>query len=132
MGALGGIVLALLALLVAGCGGSSEEELTKSEFVKQGNAICTQAAKNREKAVFELLKNANPQGGQKVIRKEAAETALPFYEEAAEQLDSLGAPAGDEAKVEALVTAMEEAAAKIHANPQSAFAGDLPFRKPNK
>jgi len=132
MGALGGIFLVLFALWVAGCGGSSDEALTKSEFVKQGNAICSQAAKAREKAVFGFLKNANPQGNQDAVREEAAKKALPFYEEAAEQIDSLGAPAGDEAKVEAVVSAMEEAAAKIDANPQSAFAGDATFSEANK
>ena len=132
MGALGGIVLALFALLVAGCGGSSEEALTKSEFVKQGNAICAVAAKEREKAIFEVANNANPSRSQQEVREEAVEAGIPVYEEATEQIADLGAPKGDEAKVEAVVEAMEEAAAKVNANPQSAFSGDRTFGKANK
>jgi len=132
MGALGGIVLLFFALLAAGCGGSSDEALTKAEFVKQGNAICTQARKAREKAVFGLIQNANPNGNQKALREEAADKAIPYYEEAAEQLADLGAPEGDEAKIEAIVTGMEEAAARVNANPQSAFTGSTPFRKANE
>jgi hypothetical protein len=132
MGAMGGITLLFFALLAAGCGGSSEEALTKSEFVKQGNAICAKATKTREKAVIELIKGADPQTSQKALQREAADIALPPYETAAEEIDDLGAPDGGEAEVEAIVEAMEEAAAQVDANPQTAIAGNLPFRKANK
>lgn len=132
MGAVGGIVLLIFALLVAGCGSSGDEALNKSEFVKQGNAICTQARKAREKAVIDLVQNADPKSSQQALREEAAKKAMPYYEEAAEQLADLGAPKGDEAKVEGVVDAMEEAAARVNANPQSAFVGNAPFRKANE
>jgi len=131
-GALGGIVLVLIALLVAGCGGSSEEALTKSEFVEQGNAICKQATKEREKAIAEFAQTGNPNGSRENLQEEAVEKALPSYEGAAEKIAELRAPKGDEAKVEAIVEGMEETVAKIHANPQSAFAGDRAFRNANK
>lgn len=131
MRASGGIALAIFALLVAGCGGSSDEALTKSEFLKQGNAICVQQTKAREQAISELLESANPNGGQKVIRKEAAERAVDLYEGATKDIAGLTPPKGDEATVEALIKSMEDAAARIRANPQSAFVG-VPFGKANK
>lgn len=132
MGVLGGVVLLVFALLAAGCGGSSDEALTKSEFVKQGNAICVEATEAREKEILKIIKSANPNDDQKALQREAADKAVPFYEGAAEEIADLGAPKGDEAKVEALVAAMEEAAAKVKASPQTAIAGNLPFRKANE
>jgi len=132
MGALGGIVLLFFALLVVGCGSSSDEALSKSEFVKQGNAICAEATKAREKVILELIKTSDPSASQEATREEAVDKAMPFYEDAAEEIADLGAPSGDEAKVEAIVDAMDEAAAQVKANPQSAFTGNLPFRKANK
>ena len=132
MGALGGIVLLLLALLGAGCGSSSEEALSKSEFVKQGNGICAKATEAREKAVVEILKGADPKASQKALQQEAADKTVPYYEGAAEEIDDLGAPEGDETQVEELVDAMEEAAAQVKANPQTAITGNLPFRKANE
>jgi hypothetical protein len=129
MGALGGIVLLVFALLAVGCGSSDSKELSKAEFVKQGNAICTQATKARDKALTELIQNANPGTSQEDLRKEAADKVMPFYEGAAEDIGDLSAPKGSEAKAEALVDAMEEAAAKVRANPQLAATGNQPFRK---
>lgn len=133
MGAVGVIVVVLFALLAGGCGGGGgDEALSKSAFVKQGNAICTEATKEREKMLVEFTESANPKGNQEALQEKAVKMILPLYKGAAEKIDDLGAPEGDEAKVEAVVDAMEEAVAKIEANPQSAAVGNLPFRKANK
>jgi len=131
-GALGGVALLLFALLIAGCGSSSDEALSKSEFLKQGNAICAKNAKAREEAIVEVIKTHDPNASIKENREEAVQKILPIYEDTAEQIADLGAPKGDEAKVEALAEAMEEAATKLHANPGSAFSQNTPFVKPNK
>jgi hypothetical protein len=131
MRASGGTALAIFALLVAGCGGSSEEALSKSEFLKQGNAICAQQTKAREEAISELIQSVDPSEGQKAIRKEAAEKAVDLYEGATKDIAELAAPKGDEAKVKAIIQSMEDSAASIRANPQSAFVGH-PFDKANK
>jgi|SRR5215211_4598490 len=133
MGAVGLIVFALFALLVGGCGGGGDEEaLSKSAFVKQGNAICKEDAKKREKELTDFVESADPKGNKEALQEELIKQMLPIYEGTAEKIADLGAPAGDEAKVEAVVDAMEEAAAKVEANPQSAAIGNLPFRKANK
>jgi hypothetical protein len=126
------MIFLLFALLVSGCGGSDDEALSKSAFVKQGNAICQEATEEREKMLADFVKTADPNGNKEELQEKAVTQILPIYEEAAVKIEDLGAPAGDEAKVEAIVDAMEEAAAKVEANPQSAAVGDLPFRKANK
>lgn len=134
MGVLGGIVLLFFALLAAGCGSSSDEALSKSEFLKQANAICKKATSAKEKVLPELLQKADPGASLETMRQKAVDTLMTFYEGAAEEIGELGAPKGDEAKVEAILEAMEEAAADAKSNPQSVFggAGQLPFRKANK
>ncbi|HET7589047.1 MAG TPA: hypothetical protein VFK14_02510 [Solirubrobacterales bacterium] len=124
--------LALFALLITGCGGSGSKELSKAEFVKQGNAICEEATKAREKALVEFSETTNPKANQEVVREKLLAKILPLYEGAAEQLGELGAPAGDKAKVEGIVEAMEEAAARVEADPQTAAVGSLPFKKANE
>lgn len=132
MGALAGAILLTLALLIAGCGGSSEEPLTKAEFVKKGNKICQEATQTREKEVDELTERFNPNGDQEAFREEAVISLLPTYQGAAEQIGDLAAPDGDEERVEEIVSAMNEAAEKVEANPQTATISNLPFRQANQ
>lgn len=131
MGAVGAVGFLLMVLLASGCGGSSKE-LSKSEFVTQGNTICKEATEAREKLLAEFAETTNPKANDEVAREKVLEKILPIYEGAAKQIGELGAPSGDEAKVEAIVGAMEEAAAKVKASPQTAGIGDLPFRKANE
>jgi hypothetical protein len=106
--------------------------LTKSEFVEQGNAICAEDTEEREKVLSELAETLNPNGDQEAYREQALTKLLPIYEGAAKQIGELGPPAGDEAKVEGIVKAMEEAVARVEANPQTAAVGSLPFKKANE
>lgn len=125
-------VLAVACLAIAGCGGGSEEALTKTEFIKQGNAICDQATKAREKVISEVSEETNPKGNVEAAQEAVIHKGIPTYEKAAEELDGLAAPAGDEKKVEAIVAAMEEAANRALADPHTAIISDLPFRKADK
>ncbi len=90
------------ALFVTGCGGggSDDPQISKAEFIKQGNAICTKA---REKRTADF-------GAEPTLTTEEIVTklTLPSIREIAGQLDELGAPAGDEAKVDAIVTGIEK------------------------
>lgn len=124
---------AICVVAVSGCGGSSSEDaLTKSEFVKQGNVICEESAQERSKIVGEVVEEADPNGNVEAAQNRAVTEIIPVYEETAQQLGELGVPAGDEKQVEAIVEAMEAAAERALADPHTAVISNAPFREADK
>ena len=122
------------ALVVAGCGGGDDEPsaLTKAEFVKQGNSICKEGRSEREK-LFQTF-TAEVKAGQ--VTREDQESLVtvilkPPYEKTIEGLEGLGAPEGDEKKVEAIIAAMEKGLAKAEANPLVSLRSNIQFAEAN-
>ncbi len=101
-----GSVVALLAVGIAGCGGgddSTEAEttasLSKSEFVKQANAICAEGNKETE-AVFGSFEEGEPKAeAETVIEQEF----VPAVQGQIDEIGALGAPEGDEETVEEML-----------------------------
>jgi hypothetical protein len=122
-----GAVLCLFA--VTGCGSSSDDTLTKAEFEKQATAVCKEAEEKRGKIIASLLEQVDPKGDVQAQQEQLVKKAMPTYEEAAQQIDDLGSPEGQEKKAEALVQAMEEAADKSNADPHTAVTSNIFFRK---
>lgn len=123
-----------LALVLAGCGGDEETTaLTKQQFLKQGNAICKAQADERENQVEEFAAKLDPTAkvGNEVQEKLMLQV-LPTYEKATEELKALGAPEGDEKKLEAITQAMDEAAAGAREDPVAAARTKKPFIKANE
>jgi hypothetical protein len=116
---IGGIGVALLLLVVGvGCGGGSGDttsDITKAQFVKKANAICADFEKKRAAAVeedfnskladAEKLDSELKELGEKIVK----ERLIPLLKEQQEELESLGAPAGDEDKVEAMTANLGKA-----------------------
>jgi hypothetical protein len=137
--------LAALALVVAGCGsggdstGSTEassSSLTKAEFLEKGNAICAKGNEEIEAGFEEFSKenNLGKKRPSKAQLEEAIETVLiPKIRKQVEGIAALSPPSGDEAEVEAIVDAAEEALEKGEEDPSS-LAGESngPFVKANK
>jgi hypothetical protein len=132
MAMLAGVVA--LAMLVGGCGGSSEDEsLTKAEFISQADAICTEA--NEEyKADYEAFLE------EESIDKEQLPSeaqGLEFLEEAfasnAENrlnaLRDLSPPAADEKEVEAFFDATEQGLEKVEKNVKTLYDDPTTFTK---
>ena len=127
------LVVAFALVAVVGCGGGSDSSsLTKAEFSKQGNKICAEATQARSKIVGEAVKNADPKANQEDLQVELIEKIVPTYESAAEKIGDLGAPKGEEEKVENLVGEMEDAADRVMADPHTAAISNVPFRKADK
>lgn len=124
--------LLAMALLVAGCGsdsdtGTASDEaagaLTKPEFVKQANQICAQGLREKDQAVAVSLKESAQAGGpptSKDIEKMVEEAVLPAYGKTIDQLGQLGAPKGDEAKVEKMIGEFEAGMQSAEADPVKA------------
>lgn len=88
-------------------------ELSKAEFVKQANAICE---KGRAKGLAKMQTYVKQHGGNSgrpssaQLTKALNAVFLPEIQTQAEEIRALGAPAGDEAKVDAFLTALEKGA----------------------
>ncbi|HEU4739361.1 MAG TPA: hypothetical protein VFS54_09820 [Solirubrobacterales bacterium] len=135
-GAFLALVAALAAALLAfaGCGGGDETTvLTKAEFTKQANAGCKEHDKEREQLFREVSKTIDPS---EVTRKDQegliSEVLLPPYEKDIENLESLGAPEGDEQQVEAIIAAMEKSIDNVEAKPLVALRSTSQFAEANE
>lgn len=103
-----------VALLVAGCGGGSDSQLTAAEYNDRVASICKQAQqsfKSRAKAA------AVKYDGQEISEAKRAEVmateiALPVMEMMDDGFEELDPPEKGAEKVTALVESLEEATAK--------------------
>jgi hypothetical protein len=127
------LLLGVLALVVvAGCGSSDDDstettvELTKVEFIKQGDQICekseeqseTEAEEFAEENGFEL-ENAS----EAELEEAIGEVLVPTLNQQVEEIQALGAPEGDEGQVEAIIVALEDASAEVEDDPSLAIEG---------
>jgi hypothetical protein len=129
------VSLAALSLLLAGCGGGDDEtsSLTRKEFLKQGNAICAEQTAKRNKLIQDAIAGLDQSKLlPKAEREQIVVDALAPYAETPEKLAALGAPEGDEEKVEAIVEAMEKAAKDAEANPAKALTSTEQFAEANE
>jgi len=121
----GRVVMGLLIVIIAvvngiGCGtgsGTSSSNLqtsalTKAQFVKRANAICTEGLEQIPLDLSTYLgKHASDPGrSEGVVEAEAVKkTVLPKVKTKMEEIRALGSPSGDEEQVEAFLTSMQEA-----------------------
>jgi hypothetical protein len=152
------IVAALAVLaLVAGCGGGSDSDsgdssaatteaadgggsgapaLSKAEFIKQGDVICTKVAGELAKGIADFM-SENGLGQTEEPSEEqqeelVAEVILPLFKSQAEQIGELGAPEGEEEAVAEIVEGTEEAVAEGEEDLSGAIGGDNPLQGVNE
>lgn len=123
-----GLLVAIVAIaaVVAGCGSSSSEttettaSISKAEFLKQGNAICAAGNKEINKGFEEFAKKANL-GHKKPSEAQFEElTETVFSPSVSRQIDevrALGAPEGEEAKIEKFLGNAEAALEELEEEP---------------
>jgi hypothetical protein len=138
----------VVALVIAGCGGSDSDSgdnggdggdttvaLTKVEFIKQADAICEKGNKSIEDGADKFAKDNDvdtekPTDEQK--EEVIVEVVAPEIRQQGEEISDLGAPAGDEDKVEAIVTSLEDAADELESEPANLFEGKNPLQEASK
>lgn len=129
-------LLAALSLLFAGCGGGGDgtSSLTRAQFIKEGNAICKKSEEEKAKALRALIAKVDPKKQFSMERKEqlVRTVIIPPYEQTIEDLKGLGAPEGDEEKVEEITQEMEKVAKEVKADPSVAVTSVEQFEKANK
>lgn len=122
-----GMVIALVALV--GCGSDDdggEETLTKVEFIEQGDKICEKAEKQAETEAEEFAEQNGfdlEKATDEELEDAVAAVLVPALDQQAEEIDALGAPEGDEEKVEAIVAALEDGTATVEDDPSVVFEG---------
>lgn len=135
-GILSAIVVGLLALLAAGCGGgggdptaggtgaSGEAPLSKAVFIKKGDAICAAVPGEFQKRLTGLEKRQEAAKKPKPSFAKVAEVAtLPPLEKAVRALEALPPPEGEELQAQTIVKALENAIASLEENPTGELAG---------
>lgn len=128
---IGGIAVALLLLGVGvGCGGGSGDttpDITKAQFVKKADFICADSKQKRTDAAKEL--NQKQRQGTHIVGSKAyeelqaelrviaekllRETFFPLMRTQQKELEALGAPAGDEEKVEQMLDNLDQAVDEV-------------------
>jgi hypothetical protein len=127
------IAVAVLAL-VAACSDSGSKELSKDDFLKQGNAICDAGNKTIESSASSAFPN-NAQPSPDQIRDFVQKTLAPSIRKQLDDIDKLKPPKDLQGKVDKLLTDARAALAvmeqKAKDDPQSIFEQD-PFADVNK
>jgi hypothetical protein len=121
-----GLSILLIAAL-AGCG-SGESQLTRSQFIQQGNAICKQAA-------AEQVELASHHKGEVVSGNLEAVLAVfvPPMEKELGRLKALSPPQADEKKVRAILREIESGVKDAKADYLDLFVKETdPFAKANE
>jgi hypothetical protein len=139
-----------VAIVAAGCGSSSEDSsgdtgssdttetsaaLSKAEFIKQGDAICTKGNKTIETEANEFAEenDVNTQKPTRAQKEEViAAVVAPSVRKQGEEIAELGAPSGDEAEIEAIVAAVEEGADELEEDPGLLIDNKNPLAKSSK
>lgn len=134
--------VAATALVVAGCGGSSDStgttgSLTKAEFVKQGNAICAEGAKELEEGFEEFAKEHNFSENKQPTKAELTEASeeilIPGVRKQIEGIRDLGLPSEDGEEADEALEAAEKALEEGEEDPAAMATEDSgPFAKANK
>lgn len=115
-------------LLAAGCGGGGDDNLTKSEFVAQGNAICKKG--NQELNAAGKALGKNPTKAQ--FESFTTDKLIPSIESQASQIRALDEPSADQDQVNAILDEVDAALAKVKADPTLITGNGNPFAKANK
>lgn len=121
------IAVLAIAAVASGCGGggdASTASISKAEFIKKADAICTEGGERTQSNFAAFAKeNKIPEGKELTTAQwEAAGTKVivPALEQQAEEVRQLGIPAGDEAQIEAFLDGVDKAVEEIEENPKLA------------
>lgn len=128
---LGACVLLTSGLVAAGCGGDDDDALSKSEFLKQGNAICKKGDRAIDGAAKETF-SSDQQPTDTQITKFAEDTAIPEIQTQIDDLGDLTPPSADEDTVNAILDEAQAGLDKAKDDPTIFASGNDPFEKANR
>jgi hypothetical protein len=119
------IVAVIAAALLAGCGGgggssSSASSVSKEEFIAKADAICKKGTERLQVAIAGALKKQPniTKVTQSEQEKIVTTVMVPSVSREAKELRALGVPEGDDEKVDAMITALEEGVETAERDPE--------------
>jgi hypothetical protein len=136
-----GILTALVAIaaIATGCGGggsSTTASITKAEFVKKGNAICTAGNKRVQNEFNAYIGKSGLKKGEEPSKAEDEELAgqilLPSVSQEVEEIKALGIPSEEGEGAEAVIESAEESIEKGEEDPAALVTSEKTFAKTNE
>ena len=128
----------VVAALLVGCGADEDdggfspivsEPMSKVEFLREADRICVGVEAQIEAAADELVLGSRRPDPREVERV-ALDVVVPALETEVAAIGALSPPPGDEARVEAILTATERGIAEVEANPRALIDGiPAPLRR---
>lgn len=116
------------ALVVAGCGSSdsSTASISKAEFIKKADAVCKKGEEEVQKDFGTFAKtHENIKKPTEADYAELVDAVLvENVEKEVDDFRALGAPEGDEGKIEAMLQAREESVKKAKDDPKAVVTGN--------
>jgi len=115
----------VVALVMVGCGGSDSStaasSISKEEFITKADAICKKGTERLQAAIGRVLKNQpNITKVSKGEQEKIVATAMvPSVSREVKELRALPIPEGDEEKVDAMITALEEGVETAERDPEA-------------
>jgi len=113
------------ALLAAGCGGgddsdSSASSISKEEFIVKADAVCKKGTERMQAAISDVLKNQPNITKVTTAEQEKIVTTVmvPSVSREVKELRALGVPDGDDERVDAMITALEEGVETAERDPE--------------
>ena len=110
-----------LAVIAAGCGSSDDDStdtvavdatVTKAELIKQGDTICKQGNEEIEEGYEAFQEENNIPDGQEPSDEQGVEIVeqviVPNLKTQSELIRGIGAPEGDEDKIEAMLDSLDD------------------------
>ncbi|MGN6663609.1 MAG: hypothetical protein ACTHK6_05315 [Solirubrobacterales bacterium] len=127
--------LLIAAVLATGCGGgSATSAISQKQFIAQANTICKKGEAEESRRFKEAEEKYPTHKRVKAALRNKVLTWIFVtpYEKTIANLKSLGAPAGDEAKVAAIIHAMEKAKTAVKADPTQVLTNSTMYEEANE
>jgi hypothetical protein len=135
------VAVMIIALVVAGCGGGSDDSSTaegsvsKAAFIKKVDSVCQKGTERMQQAILIFLQqHKGVQRPNTVQSEKLVSTAIvPSVKTEIKELKALDAPEGDEERVDAIIGALEEGLETAEGNPEAVVASsDAVFGIPGR
>jgi hypothetical protein len=122
------------AAIAVGCGGddsTTSEALSKSEFLKQGNAICKQGNQDINAAFKDAL-GGGGKPSQDELDQVVTDSVVPSIQGQIDDLSALTPPTGDEDTVNNILDEAQTALDQVKDDPSAITGKDDPFAQANQ
>jgi hypothetical protein len=121
-------VVALTGVVASGCGGGGDNRPSKSDYIKQADAICTKDSKKLN-AVSQKKFKTKPTPKQ--FAQFVKDDFVPTIEDQLTELRKLKTPKSDQDKLSRIYDDADRGVQKLKADPTLLASGD-PFKKANE